>query len=277
MIRSKSILNTIKSIQKNPYSIVHFHAALDWASLENATVAVAIFMATIKLLNLIRFNPHVIYLFLSFRQSVGYQLSYVCFFLIICNAFAISGILFFGRSVYSYSSYMRAVVSQFEFTLGKAFPIDSLRNENPLLGPTFGILFMLTTTILFMNMIVSVLNEAYAEAKTRAEKSADEFQMAHFIRERIDNIFGLRAKTQMEMRLFCDDSTYLNMCFSDAEPFCLNSQSINECTEERMQKLEKRLLAITMLTKNMEFDYLVEETQFINLLCSLSGIQLTHL
>lgn len=273
MIRSKSILCSINSIQKNPYSIVHFHAALDWVSLENVTVAVAIFMATIKLLNLIRFNPHVIYLFLSFRQSVGYQLSYMCFFLIICNAFAISGIHFFGRSVYSYSSYMRAVVSQFEFTLGKAFPIDNLRNENPLLGPTFGILFMITTTILFMNMIVSVLNEAYAEAKTRAEESAAEFEMAHFIGERIDNIFGRRAKTQIEMKLFCDDSTYLNMCISDAEPFCLNSQSINRCTEERMEKLEKRLLTLTMLTKNIEVDYLVEETQFINLLCSLTGFQ----
>ena len=80
MIRAKSVLNTIKSIQANPYEIVHFHTALDWLNLENACIAVAVFMVTVKLLNLIRFNPHVIYLSSSFRQSIGYQLSYVLFF-----------------------------------------------------------------------------------------------------------------------------------------------------------------------------------------------------
>ena len=81
MIRAKSVLNTIKSIQANPYEIVHLHTALDWLNLENAFIAVAVFMVTVKLLNLIRFNPHVIYLSSSFRQSIGYQLSYVLFFL----------------------------------------------------------------------------------------------------------------------------------------------------------------------------------------------------
>ncbi|XP_078351506.1 polycystin family receptor for egg jelly-like isoform X2 [Oculina patagonica] len=269
MIRSKSVLNSIRTIHKNPYDIVHFHAALDWASLENASIAVAIFMATLKFLDLIRFNPHVIYLFSSFRQSIGYQLSYLGFFLIIFHAFVMSGMLFFGRTVYFYSSYMRAVVSQFEFLLGKAFPVDDLRNENPLIGPTFAILYMLTMTILFMNMIVSVLNEAYAEAKTRVEESAAELEMARFIGERLYNIFGLRSKTQIEMKLFCDDPTYLNMCVSDAEPFCLNSQNISQCTEERMERLEKRIFALSQLTKDMEFDYLVEETEFYNILRSI--------
>ncbi|XP_078363993.1 polycystin family receptor for egg jelly-like [Oculina patagonica] len=279
MIRSKSVLNSIQTIQKNPFDIVHFHTALDWANLENASIAVAIFMATLKLLNLIRFNPHVIYLFLSFRQSVEYQLSYVGFFLIIFHAFVISGMQFFGRTVYSYSSYMQAVVSQFEFLLGKAVPIDKLRNENPFLGPTFAFLYMLITTILFMNMIVSVLNESYAEAKAHAEESAAELEMAHFVGERLDNFFGLRSKPQIEMKLFCDDSTYLNMCISDAEPFCLNSQNISQCTEERMERLEKRIFALSQLTKNMEFDYLDEEFEFTDLLHSIiePDTQTTHL
>lgn len=268
MIRTKSILNCVKSIQNNPYEIVHFHSALIWVSWENASIAVVIFMATLKLLNLIRFNPHVIFLFLSFRQSVGYQLSYAGFFLIIFNAFVLSGMQFFGKTVYSYSSYIQAVVSQFEFLLGKAVPLDDLRNENPFLGPAFAFSYMLITTILFMNMIVSVLNEAYADAKTHAEENADELKMARFIDERFDNIFGRKGRTKIEMKLFCDDSTHLNMCVSDAEPFCLNSQSISQCTEERVERLEKRLFALSRLTKRLELD-LVEETQFLDRLYSI--------
>ena len=58
MIRSKSVLNSVKSIQNNPYEIVHFYSALDWANWEDASIAVVIFMATLKLLNLIRFKVH---------------------------------------------------------------------------------------------------------------------------------------------------------------------------------------------------------------------------
>ena len=85
MIRSKKILNSIKAIQNNPFEIIHFYSALNWANWENASIALAIFMVTVKPLNLIRFNPYVIYLFSSFRQSVECQLSYLVFFFIYSN------------------------------------------------------------------------------------------------------------------------------------------------------------------------------------------------
>ena len=34
MFKSKSLLHSIRAIQANPYEIVHFHSALDWASWE---------------------------------------------------------------------------------------------------------------------------------------------------------------------------------------------------------------------------------------------------
>ena len=265
MIRAKSILNTIKSIQANPYEIVHFHTALNWLNLENASIAMAVFMVTVKLLNLIRFNPHVIYLFSSFRQSVGYQLSYVLFFLIVFNAFVVTGMQFFGGVVLEYSSYLNAVMSQFEFLLGKAVPMDALRRDKPFIGPTFAFLFCISTTIFLMNMLVSVLNESYGDAKTNAEENAKELEMARFIEERLMDIFH-EGSNRTEFKLFCDETTFANMCLSEAEPFCLNSESIIQCTEERMLKVEKRLTVLTRRTEYMEADYLKEENDLIDLL-----------
>ena len=271
MIRAKSVLNSIKAIQTNPYEIVHFHAALDWANLENASIAVAVFMVTVKLLNLIRFNPHVIYLFSSFRQSVGYQLSYVCFFLIVFNAFVVAGMQFFGGIVLEYSSYLNAVMSQFEFLLGKAVPLDDLRRDKPFIGPTFAFLFMLSTTIFLMNMLVSVLNESYADARTNAEESAVELEMARFIEERFMDMFH-EGRKRTEFKLFCDDTTFTNMCRSEAEPFCLNSDSIIQCTEERMEKVEKRLNVLTRRTENIETDHVKEEDEFLDLVYLIGNI-----
>ncbi|RMX47715.1 hypothetical protein pdam_00012352 [Pocillopora damicornis] len=161
MIRAKSVLNTIKSIQANPYEIVHFHRALNWLNLENASIAVAVFLVTVKLLNLIRFNPHAIN----------------------------SRMQFFGGVVLEYSSYLDAVMSQFEFLLGKAVPMDALRRDRPFIGPTFAFLFCISTNIFLMNMLVSVLNESYSDAKSNAEENAKELEMARFIEERVMDIF----------------------------------------------------------------------------------------
>ena len=264
MIRSKSVLNSIRAIQANPYDILHFHAAINWSNWENSAIAFAIFMVTLKLLNLMRFNPYIIYLFSSFRQSVGYQLSYVAFFLIVFNAFVISGMQFFGGRVLEYSSYTQAVISQFEFILGKAVPLDGLRTENRFLGPMFAFLYMLSMTIFLMNMIVSVLNESYADAKTHAEESAEEIEMAHFIGERLKDIIR-GNKRRPEFKLYCDEATFANMCQSDAEPFCLNSTTIIHCTEERVVKVEKRLSALTRRTEKIYSDNEIEEDEFLDL------------
>jgi len=265
MIRSKSVLSTIKAIQANPYEIINFYSALGWASWENASVAFAIFMVTLKLLNLIRFNPHVIFLFSSFRQSVGYQLSYAGFFLIVFNAFVISGMQLFGGIVLQYSSYLQAVTSQFEFLLGRAVPIEDLRYEKPFIAPAFFLLFMLTMTVFLMNMLVSVLNESYTDAKTHAEESAEELEMARFIGESFMQMFQEDRK-RAEFKLFCDDTTFVNMCRSDAEPSCLNSQSIIHCMDERLTKLDQRISALGRRTENIKVDYLIEEAEFLDLI-----------
>jgi len=163
---------------------------------------------------------------------------------------------------------MQAVISQFEFLLGKAVPLDDLRSENPFLGPSFAFLYNITMVIFLMNMLVSVLNESYTDAKTQAEESAEELEMARFIGERFAEIIQGNKK-RPEFKLYCDEATFTNMCQSEAEPFCFNSEGIVQCTEERMEKAEKRLRALTRRTENLDSDYRTEEDEFLDLLHSV--------
>ena len=143
------------------------------------------------------------------------------------------------------------MISQFEFILGKAVPLDDLRRENPFLGPSFALLYNITVTIVLMNMIVSVLNESYVDARSQAEESAEELEMARFISKQFIQMFRKRFKED-NFKLYCDESSFSNMCSSDAEPFCLNSESIMQCTEERLQKLEKRAAVLARRTELIE-------------------------
>ena len=167
------------------------------------------------------------------------------FFIILFNAFVVTGMIFLGGVVLEHSSYLNAFMSQFEFLLGKAVPMDALRRDKPFIGPTFAFLFCISTTIFLMNMLVSVLNESYGDAKSNAEENAKELEMARFIEERLMNVFH-EGSNQTEFKLFCDETIFVNMCLSKAEPFCLNSECIIQYTEERMLKVEKKDLLFSL-------------------------------
>ena len=187
------------------------------------------------------------------------------FFLILFNGFVVSGKQLFGDIVLEYSSYVQAVISQFEFLLGRAVPLDDLRREKPFLGPIFVFIYNITMNIILMNMLVSVLNESYTDAKTQVEESAQELEMARFIGERLTGMFQ-KPRLSNGFKLYCDESTFTNMCQSNAEPFCLNSESIVQCTEDKMVKLEKRVAFLDRRTGNIEADYGREEDEFENLI-----------
>ena len=109
-------------------------------------------------------------------------------------------------------------------------------------------------------MIVSVLNESYTDAKTKAQQSNEELEMARFIGERFIEMFHKNEKGK-NFKLYCDEATLTNMCHFEAEPFCLNSKSIMQGTEERLEKLERRIAALTRRANNLAFDYDKEEDE----------------
>jgi len=270
MLKAKNILKSIRAIQSNPYAIINFHSSLSWAEWENASIAVAIFMATLKFLHLIRFNSHVIYLFSSFRQSAGNQLSFLFVFCLTFNSFATSGIGLFGPSTLYYSTYLRATVSQFEFLLGKAVPLEELRAVNRIIGPGFAFLYMLMMSILLMNLVVSMLNDSYSDAKTNVEESAEDLEIAHYFEERLAGLLGTGNGEHHLKKLFCDEATFVNMCRSEAEPNCLNSSGILHSTRERMAKIDQRIANLIQLSQKGEEDHYEEDIEFLNLLVAVS-------
>lgn len=266
IVRAKCVLQSIKDIHRNPYGLISFQTSLSWANYENILISFAIFLATVKLLHVIRFNLSVVYLFSSFRQSISYQISFFFFFLLILNAFAICGVMLFGRTLQLYSSYTSAFTGQIEFLLGKAFPLEEIRVENRIIGPAFAVLYTLTVLILLVNMIVSMLNESYTQAKTNVEDSAEDLEMAHFIGERFSGIFGSEKRGTDLKKLFCDEAVVVNMCHSDAEPFCLNSDVILQCTDERSERVDKQLAMLLKLTRSQETDSIEEDVELLKLI-----------
>ena len=205
-IRQRETLKPVQKVQRNPFATVSFHTALSWSDAENVALSVVLFLVTVKALDLIRFNPHVIFLSWLLKVARKYLLAFFLQFVIFQMAFISLGICTFSTTSELFVSIPRGVVSQLQFLLGNSIPLEELHPENEVLATVYASLYMLTMTMVFVNMFVVILNESYEDIKGKEDEIAKEKEMAEFINTHIAlAIRGAFRKQKVEMRLFVDE------------------------------------------------------------------------
>lgn len=214
IVREKTTKDTIKELHKNLYATVSFHEAIRLLDIEITVLSVVIFVATLKLLSLLRFSKKIILLSITVRFALKYLVSFSVVFIITFCSFAMSGMLAFGGIVESYSSFLRVCVSQFEFLLGKAVPNFQMSKVDPLLAFLFSSLYICSMSVLFLNLFIVILNCALLEVKDNVDAVSDELDLADFMTmyftQGIANIFG--RKQRKKRKLYCENMTFEDEC-----------------------------------------------------------------
>ena len=223
IIREKAMEDTIKELQRNIYAMVGFHKPLRLMHFETAALSIVIFLATVKLLRLLRFSKQTVFLSITVRFAGKYLFSFSFVFIIIFCSFAMSGMMAFGSVVESYSSFPRACVAQFEFLLGKAVPTFQMAKVNPFLSFLFSILYICSMTLFFLNLIIVILNCALEEVKDNLDSVVDELDLAEFmisyLFRGISNLFGWKKpkKLHCERTTFEDGCAYVKKCLTEID------------------------------------------------------------
>ena len=198
VIKSKMVLNSAVKVKENPFVPVSFGKAISWNQAENAVLSIALFIATVKLLRMIRFNPHISIMLSSFRASRGLLLSYSVIFAIIFLSYAQLGRLAFGSDMLRYSSFQRVLYSELLMCLGGKMDLPELTRANRVLGPVFGFSFIMLMSFIFVNFFVAILNDSYEDVKDNTDKQSKEFEMADFILERLSELLGFRKRSRQD-------------------------------------------------------------------------------
>ena len=208
VIKSKLVLKSALKVKENPYVPVSFGDAVYWNDAENGVLAIAVFIVTVKLLRMIRFNPYISILMSSFRKSGRLLLSYSVILTIIFLAYALLGMLIKNNDMQRFSSFQNALFSLFLMCLGAKMGISDLLQVNRILGPLFGFSFIFLSTFIFVNFFVAILNDSYEDAKDNTDKQSNEFEMADFILERLKELLGCgkRAAGESEENSVGNDS-----------------------------------------------------------------------
>ena len=249
IFRERAAKDTVKELQRNIYAMVSFHKPLRLLHFETAALSIVIFLATVKLLRLLRFSKQTVFLSITVRFAGKYLLSFSFVFIIIFCSFAMSGMMAFGSVVESYSSFPRACVAQFEFLLGKAVPNFQMARVNPFLSFVFFSLYICSMTVFFLNLFIVILNCALEEVKNNLDSVADELDLAEFmisyLFQGISNLFGWEkrknCKLYCESMTFEDECAYIEKCLIEIEQrlFILSERTF---PEERYRLKKDRMV-----------------------------------
>ena len=173
VVQSEKVSSAIRKLQENVYGNVSFQEALVWRELENVSLGLLVFIVSVKLLRLIRFNEHVSVFSITLKNCARHLASLTVILLTLFVAFLHFGILIFGAGFERYSSVLKGIYFQLELTLGrvKARPLNQLEITNKTFGRVFAAMILLSTTILMVNFFIVILNDTLAEAKNTAKES----------------------------------------------------------------------------------------------------------
>ncbi|KAL9965156.1 hypothetical protein ACROYT_G028918 [Oculina patagonica] len=168
IVRSAEAVSTVRKLKENVYANVSFQEVIVWTEAEKGVLGILLFIVTLKLLRLIRFNEHVAVFSRTLKVSAKLLRSYVIVLAIGFMAFLHFGILIFGTGSERYSSFLKATYFQLELILGrvKARPINELVDANPTFGRIFAAILLLSLTIMFMNFFIAAINDALSDAKS---------------------------------------------------------------------------------------------------------------
>ncbi|XP_022801665.1 polycystin-2-like [Stylophora pistillata] len=187
----------VKRVQNNPFETSSTDYIVLWSELEIYLLAFVIFIVTMKFLRLIRFNRHICQMIATIQRSVNHLFSFFVVFVAIILAYTQLGLLVFGAAVPAYSSFFQAMRAVCQMILGGESHFHELKATSRFVGPLFVFCYMLSMSMIMLNMFLAILNDSYEEVKDVQGDSFEDAELGEFM------------KTYFVTRVgyFCDELT----------------------------------------------------------------------
>ena len=169
----------VKKVQDNPYARMSFDYVVFMTDVESAVLAVKIFLVTIRLLKLFRFNKHVRAVVRCVALVKGRITAFGFITATVMMAYAQIAMLVFGSHIYMYSTIIRAFINEFMMMLGSGVMFDEVTNASRIIGPFFLFVYMMSMFVIMINFFMAILNDSMEDSKD--DEETEEAIMAHFM------------------------------------------------------------------------------------------------
>lgn len=199
----------VNKIHANPFETSSFHYAVLWSDLENALMAVLVFILTVKVLKILKFNEHISSLAASMTHCRDKIVSYSAVFFVAFLAFMQIALLVFGSTTKAYSSVSEVFRTQFGMFIGGDTNYRELKDANRIIGPIYFFLFMTAMACILINMFLAILNESYRDVRIYPEdRDTEEYKMLGVFLDYAKSKFGRKINAMKNTKLFPQTNSY---------------------------------------------------------------------
>ncbi|KAK3795236.1 hypothetical protein RRG08_056296 [Elysia crispata] len=180
--RTVEVDDKLTKLLKDPYVYADFERLSYWETRFSNAIAIAVFMAWIKIFKYISFNKTMTQLSSTLGRCAKDLAGFFVMFIIIFLAFTQLGYLLFGTQVKDFSSFENAFFTLFRIILGD-FDFHQLEQANRILGPIFFMLFVFFVFFVLINMFLAIINDTYSEVKSDMANAKNEFEIADYFKK----------------------------------------------------------------------------------------------
>ena len=155
----------VKRIQKNPYETFSSDAITSLVDVETLLLSLVIFLITLKLLRLTRFNPHIGQMYGTLRTSARPIMSFLVLFFVACVAFTQFLYLTFGPNLASFASFTKCLQVLLYAAIGQSVGNKKMHETFPVLAYFYVFLFFIVMVFFLINIFVAILVLPYVDVR----------------------------------------------------------------------------------------------------------------
>jgi polycystin 1L2 len=198
-----------------------------WDDLLGCMLAMCACLGSLKFMKILQFNRTI--RTLSNTIKVGYKalLSFGRIFMICMFAWIQAGFVLFNAQIAGLSTFVKAIETCFLILMGK-FELSALLTASLVFTVVFFTSFNIFVVMILLNMFISVITNAFAEAKKEEESLADPLDLDTYLYKKVNGFFRLfESKQGKEKRMERREAELLRKSIKQNDKYMNELDSLN--------------------------------------------------
>jgi len=157
----------------------------------NIALALILFLAMVKLLQLLKFNRRLSMIMETIGSAQKEVIGFTVIFLIVYSAFCSVFFLLLSSKLVTFSNYLLVNEEAFAAMLGK-FSFDDIVNAS-WLAPWFFFVFMIMQAMILINMLVTIVTNYFVEVRCDASRQGGDAELMDMFFSRMKRFVGMNV------------------------------------------------------------------------------------
>jgi len=167
-------------------SYINLSTLIEWSRSLSILLAFCTFIATIKLIRLLRFDKKLSYLTDAFKDCFKKLITFLIVYLIFSLAFCQLMFIIYNDKTLGYATFVKSMESNFQIILGK-FNLNPIVESNFTLGAIIFSTYTILIVFILTNVTVTIISESFTKSRNEAKKNKEISLAAYLIKRIRDN------------------------------------------------------------------------------------------